>query len=162
MLQLRITALFYLENSRKIHPRGVRAHQPKDGKRRAPQHAGGRVRDPRPFGSSFSIFFLPLGLAYVNWASQECCLFYLRSSLWSSHIPLFYFLGLFPSLSFFLSFFFNFQYCIGFAIYQNESAIGIHVFPILNPPPSSLPIPSLPSLSFSHRHSGLLFPILTT
>ena len=35
------------------------------------------------------------------------------------------------------------QYCIGFAIYQNESATGIHVFPVLNPPRSSLPIPSL-------------------
>jgi len=39
--------------------------------------------------------------------------------------------------SFFLILFYlTLQYCIGFAIYQNESATGIHVFPILNPPPS--------------------------
>ena len=71
-------------------------------------------RPPAPWLPLLYVLSLPLGLPCVNWASQECCLRYLRSSLRSSDLPLFYFHWLFPSLS------------------------------------------------FSHRHSGLLFPILTT
>jgi len=37
----------------------------------------------------------------------------------------------FSYLYFFILFNLTLQYCIGFAIYQNESATGIHVFPIM-------------------------------
>ena len=43
--QSSVTALFYLEDGRKIHLRGVRARGSKDARRRAPQRAGERERE---------------------------------------------------------------------------------------------------------------------
>ena len=54
---------------------------------------------PSPIAPLFICFFLPLGLSYVNWASQECCLVYLRSSLWSLGLPLTFLCSIFASFS---------------------------------------------------------------
>ena len=64
----------------------------------APARQGEREKESQLW-FLYLYIFLSLGLSCVNWASQECCLFYLRSSLWSSDLPLFYFCGLFSSLS---------------------------------------------------------------
>ena len=57
--QISVTALFYLEDSRKIHLRGVRACRSKDSRRRVPQHGRERERERARFGSSFYMFLSP-------------------------------------------------------------------------------------------------------
>ena len=62
--------------------------------------------------------------------------------------------------SFFLSFF-TLQYCVGFAIHQYASAMGVHVFPILNPlshlTPHTIPLgrPSAQAPSNQYHASNL-------
>ena len=112
VLQHSVTALFYLEDSRKIHLRGVKAHQSKDTKRRAPQHAGGRRRGPEQTHVGESqrerlappfTCFLPPGPAVCNLGSARRAVLpeVLTPVLGPFFdLPLFYFHGLFPSLSF--------------------------------------------------------------
>ena len=66
---------------------------------RARTHMEQREREST-LAPPFICFFLPWACPMQIGLSQECCLFYLRSSLRSSVLPLFYFHGLFPSLSF--------------------------------------------------------------
>ena len=63
-------------------------------------HAGERESALAPPFICFFFFSSPWACPVQIGLSQECCLFYLRSSLWSSDLPLFYFRRLLPSLSF--------------------------------------------------------------
>ena len=86
-----VIAQFYLERKGKYIIEAWGQANPKDTKRSPGLN----------FGSSLYMFFLfPLSLPYVNWASQEGCLFYLRFSLWSSDFLLFLFFFFSLSLSF--------------------------------------------------------------
>ena len=60
--QINVTAQFYLENNRKIHPPGVRTCRSKDAKRR---------ESPGPLAPLFICYLLPRGLPYVNWAARS-------------------------------------------------------------------------------------------
>ena len=59
--QISVTALFYLEDSRKLHFQGVRACRSKDTRRRAPQLAGGGGERERELALAplFICFSLP-------------------------------------------------------------------------------------------------------
>ena len=120
VLQLHFTPQFYLENEKKkknltgkkkkkekIHPLGIRACPRKiheDERERVSEWGWAWERERPPalwLLFLYVVFFsLPLGLPYVNRASLEFCLFYLRSSFWSSDLPLPNFCWLFHSLSF--------------------------------------------------------------
>ena len=49
------------------------------------------------------------------------------------------------------------QYCIGFAIHQHESSMGVHVFSILNPSPH-LPLHTIPLGHPSAPTPSILYP----
>ena len=112
VLQLHVTAACYslvvfARRKESTSSRHVRLGGPKRHKRR---------KAPSSILAPLFVCFLssPSEPALCKLGQPESCLLHLRSSLWSLDLPLFYFHGLYPSLS------------------------------------------------FSHHHSGLLFPILTT
>ena len=99
--QISVTALFYLEDSKRIHPRRTGVEEC------ASTHVGtGEAVGVGGGGESTWLLllhvFFPLGLPYANWA-QPGVLFYLNSSLWSLGLSLTFLcsiLGAFPFLVF--------------------------------------------------------------
>ena len=94
------TDQFYLENisSRR---EGMPTQRREEKRRRERENACVRRRE-RPLALwllFLYVFSSPLDLPYVNWASQECRLFCLRSSLWSSDLPLTFHCSIFAGFS---------------------------------------------------------------
>ena len=127
----------------------MRACQPKDAKRRAPQHAGERERahacggQREPLPPLFICFFLPPGpvlckLGLVrSVVLPEVLTGVLRPSF---DLLLFYFLGLFPSLSFshrqfglLFSTLPNTFFCLGVPSCPNQKLEHFHEFLLLPP-----------------------------
>ena len=63
-------------------------HAGEEERERERVHAPGRGRERRRFGSSFYKFSSTWACPVQVGLSQECSLFYLKSSLWSSDLPL--------------------------------------------------------------------------